>query len=82
MKHSDDIVPLSSLKKGEKAMITGFTTHHNDRLNRLYELGFINGSEITACGKAPFGDPLMFTIHGGKLALRKGDAKQVRGRIF
>ena len=38
MKHSDDIVPLSSLKKGEKAMITGFPTPHNDRLNRLYEL--------------------------------------------
>ena len=75
MENTDDTIPLSSLKKGETATIIGFSDKKQEICNRLFELGFVNGSEITANGKAPFGNPLMFTIHGGKLALRKEDAK-------
>ena len=70
-------VPLSTLNKGETATIIGFSEKGQELFNRLFELGFVNGSTITADGKAPLGNPLMFTIHGGKLALRKEDAKYV-----
>ncbi|HJJ36894.1 MAG TPA: FeoA family protein [Methanocorpusculum sp.] len=77
MQNTDTAMPLSSLRKGETASIVGFAETNLDICNRLFELGFVNGSTITANGKAPFGDPLIFTIHGGKLALRKEDAQYV-----
>lgn len=77
MQNTDTGIPLSSLKKGERASIVGFSEKGPAIFNRLFELGFVNGSIITANGKAPLGDPLIFTIHGGKLALRKEDAKYV-----
>lgn len=77
MQNTDTAIPLSSLEKGETAAIVGFSEKGPGILDRLFELGFVNGSEITADGKAPFGDPLIYTIHGGKLALRKEDAKHV-----
>lgn len=77
MQNTDTAIPLSSLEKGASASIIGFSEKGKEISNRLFELGFVNGSIITACGKAPFGNPLIFTIHGGKLALRKEDAKDV-----
>jgi len=77
MQNTENSVPLSSLKKGESALITGFADTGQNVFNRLFELGFVSGSRITANGKAPFGNPLLFTIHGGELALRKEDAKYV-----
>ncbi|HJJ47778.1 MAG TPA: FeoA family protein [Methanocorpusculum sp.] len=70
-------VPLSSIKKNDTAEILGFKNPDRELANRLTELGFIHGSIITSCGKAPFGDPLIFIIHGGKLALRKSDAANI-----
>ncbi|HJJ39126.1 MAG TPA: FeoA family protein [Methanocorpusculum sp.] len=77
MQNTDTIIPLSSLETGASASIIGFSEKGSEISNRLFELGFVNGSIITASGKAPFGNPLVFTIHGGKLALRKEDAKSV-----
>lgn len=77
MQNIPSAIPLSSLEKGETASIIGFAEKGQNIFDRLFELGFVNGSMITANGKAPLGDPLIFTIHGGKLALRKEDAKYV-----
>ncbi|HJJ45953.1 MAG TPA: FeoA family protein [Methanocorpusculum sp.] len=77
MQNTDTAIPLSSLEKDASASIIGFSEKGKEISNRLFELGFVNGSIITASGKAPFGNPLIFTIHGGKLSLRKEDAKNV-----
>ncbi|HJJ28132.1 MAG TPA: FeoA family protein [Methanocorpusculum sp.] len=73
----ENAVPLSAIKKNSTAKILGFKNPGQELANRLTELGFIQGSLITYCGKAPLGDPLIFIIHGGKLALRKNDAANI-----
>lgn len=70
-------VPLTKIEKGHTAKIVGFSQTDQELVNRLLELGFIQGSEIAVNGKAPFGDPMILTIHGGKLALRKADASNI-----
>jgi ferrous iron transport protein A len=47
--------------------------------SRLRELGFIGGEVVTVRGRAPFGDPLLIELRGFCVALRKGEAKCVRG---
>jgi len=70
-------IPLSKIEKGKSASIVGFNRTNHELVNRLLELGFTQGSRITINGKAPFGDPIILTIHGGKLALRKADASNI-----
>lgn len=77
MNSTGDAIPLSDLEKNSSASIIKIAESKPDLSNRLLELGFIHGSVITANGKAPFGNPLIFTIHGGKLALRKEDAQHI-----
>ncbi|HJJ47088.1 MAG TPA: FeoA family protein [Methanocorpusculum sp.] len=74
---NESAIPLTDIKKGNAASIVGFTNTNRELVNRLLELGFIRGSKIIMNGKAPFGDPLILTIHGGKLALRKADAANI-----
>ena len=81
IENEDTVIPLSSLGIGMSAFIIGFADKKQKIFLRLLELGFIVGSRITTCGKAPFGNPLIFTIHGGKLALRKEDAECVLVKI-
>ncbi len=70
-------IPLSELGKDKSATIVSVSEQGRELTSRLLELGFISGSVITFNGKAPFGNPLIFTIHGGRLALRKEDAKNI-----
>lgn len=77
MQRANDAIPLSDLERDASASIIGFSEAGQELSNRLLELGFIHGSVITANGKAPFGNPLIFTIHGGRLALRKEDAQNI-----
>lgn len=47
----------------------------NDSLSkRLLALGCIEGTEITLKNKAPFGDPILVSLRGFNLAIRKKDA--------
>lgn len=77
MESETELIPLSHLKKNHTAIILGVTNQGKELSTRLLELGFINGSAITCNGKAPFGNPLIFTLHDGLLALRKEDAKNI-----
>jgi len=81
MQKRDREFPLSELEKDKTAIIIGFLEMKTELAMRLLELGFIYGSEITSNGKTTFGNPLMFTIHGSKLALRKDDAKNILVKI-
>jgi len=72
-----EYVPLTKIEKGKSVSIAGFNQTNHELVNRLLELGFIQGSRVTINGKAPLGDPIIMTIHGGKLALRKADAANI-----
>lgn len=59
---------------------TGMVSHidGNDKLTkRLLALGCVNGTSIKFKRKAPLGDPIIFTIRGFDIALRKNDAKNI-----
>ena len=47
-------------------------------VSRLREIGFVRGEEVTARGRAPFGDPIMVELRGAIIALRKGEAACVK----
>lgn len=45
---------------------------------RLDAAGLWPGVRVQKIGKAPFGDPLLFRLHGYRLALRRAEAARVR----
>jgi Fe2+ transport system protein FeoA len=46
--------------------------------DRLLDLGFTPGEEVTVTHAAPFGDPLVIRVRGALLALRKREAAWIR----
>lgn len=46
----------------------------------LVAAGLWPGARVEWIGRAPFGDPLLFRLHGYRLALRSGEAARVRVR--
>lgn len=72
---SKDIRKLSSLARGDTATIVGVATTADDRVQRLLEMGFIEGSEVEVAHECPLGkDPFAVRIRGGLIALRRSDA--------
>lgn len=47
---------------------------------RLLEAGFVAGSRVRFLMATPFGDPLVFSLRGTSIALRRSDARHVRVR--
>lgn len=68
---------LKDLKIGDLATISGYTTE--DIPAKLYEMGFVPGTELQVKSKAPFGGPICISIMSNKslLALRKAEASQI-----
>ena len=68
---------LNDLKVGDQAIISGFTS--DDVPAKLYEMGFVPGTELEIKSKAPFGGPICISIVNNKslLALRKTEAGQI-----
>jgi len=46
--------------------------------HRLVACGFWAGAVVERLQRAPFGDPLLFRVHGFRLALRGDEAARVR----
>lgn len=44
---------------------------------RLHDLGFWPGTEVSVLQRAPFGGPLAFSLQGYRLALRRTEAARV-----
>lgn len=65
---------LASLVPGQEAAITSLTGPDNLR-RRLMEIGFVPGSTVRFEMATPFGDPLVFTLRGSKIALRRCEAQ-------
>ena len=45
---------------------------------RLLEAGFVAGSKVRYLMATPFGDPMVFSLRGATIALRKSEARCVR----
>ena len=44
---------------------------------RLMEMGLVPGETVAFVGAAPLGDPLEFSLRGGRLSLRRTEAARV-----
>lgn len=64
------------LKPGVKGTIN-YLKGDDKLIKRLLALGFIQGTEIFLKNTAPFGDPVILSLRGFDLALRKKDAKHI-----
>lgn len=67
---------ICDLKLGEKGIINDI--HGDSKLaKRLSALGCIEGTEVELKRIAPLGDPLVLSLRGFDLAIRKKDAKNI-----
>ena len=67
---------ICDLKPGQSGFI--YNVEGNEKLvKRLYALGAIEGTKISLKTIAPLGDPIIVSLRGFDLAIRKKDAKNI-----
>lgn len=76
-----DGIPLSKLKKGQKAVIAQVGGKGAVK-RRMMDMGMVPGSEIQVIRIAPFGDPIEYNIKGYSLSLRKSEASTILVRAI
>lgn len=67
---------LDQLKQGQRGCVE--TIQGDDALvQRLLEMGFVEGEEVEVLGFAPFGDPMEVRLRDYRLSLRRREAARV-----
>jgi ferrous iron transport protein A len=73
-----DNVKLSEVGLGQKALVLSI---ENPELElALMRLGLMSGDEVTVSDQAPLGGPIALRIPGGKVAIRRSDARKIKVR--
>ena len=67
------MIPLSTLKPGDKARVETLTGDPA-LVQRLYEFGLLEGDEVELLAVAPLGDPVEIRIGNTRLSLRVREA--------
>ena len=67
---------LAELGRGATAVVAG-VAGDDDLTRRLVAMGFWPGVQVQCLRRALFGDPLLFRLHGYRLALRRVEADRV-----
>jgi ferrous iron transport protein A len=73
-------VTLAELKQGEHGIIERIDLPA-DVAQRLMELGFLPGTQVTRALSAPGGDPRVFRVDGSEIALRRETAAKLLLRL-
>ena len=69
---------LGLLNKNQLAVITAISVDCNPEVRqRLLDLGFVKGAEISIQNTSPMGDPIAYKIHNTLISLRREDAMKV-----
>jgi ferrous iron transport protein A len=71
---------LAGCGSGASAVIEGVTGAPTLR-RRLLEAGFTAGCSVRFLMATPFGDPLVFSLRGASIALRKAEARCVQVKL-
>ncbi|RLE66594.1 MAG: hypothetical protein DRJ38_01330 [Thermoprotei archaeon] len=69
------MIPLAFLPDGAKGIVRGIAGGYGVR-RRLYELGFVEGTEVIVVRNMGAG-PLIVSVYGSRLALGRGVAMKV-----
>jgi Fe2+ transport system protein FeoA len=72
---------LDELKLGQRAMIEA-VGGDNPVVQRLLEMGVLEGEEIEVIGFAPLGDPMEVRLRDYRLSLRRKEAAGVTVRLL
>jgi ferrous iron transport protein A len=78
------ILQLGRLKSGERATIcrVGGASAPNRFVERLMEMGFVEGATVEVKHEAPIGhDPIAVEVRGTLIALRRNEANAIEVRI-
>ena len=75
-----DIIPLSDLNINQNSKIEIFLVNSKIR-QRLLDLGFIKGTDITCVLKNSSNDLSAYLIRGTVIALRKDDSSKILVKI-
>lgn len=67
---------LSQLKVGEIGIISAVDLDGAMK-RRLFDLGFVPGTEVKTIRQSPAGSPIAFMVRDTLIALRKKEAKQI-----
>lgn len=70
------LIPLNQLKKEEVGIIVRVNSRGALR-QRLLDMGIVTGETIRLKHKAPFGDPLEFSLKDYQISLRKEEAAEI-----
>jgi len=73
---------LSELKIGEKAKITEISNDKFIDKQRLSDLGIIEGTQIEALYKSPFGNPTAYLVRGTVFALRTETTEKIKIEVY
>lgn len=69
-------ISINDLTTGCQASIISIQESYLDS-QRLAEIGFLPGTPLKILGHSPFGDAVILSLRGSRLALRKSDACQI-----
>jgi len=70
------VTTLFDLKRGERGII--LRIEGDNRLKqRIAEMGFVRGAEVSADRTAPLGNPRIYLIRGYRISLRNEEAQRV-----
>lgn len=67
---------LSELQNNQSAVITGFMGSGRFFV-RLCEMGFSKGERVVCVCRSVFGSPILFSVMGSNIAVRKSDAEKI-----
>jgi ferrous iron transport protein A len=74
------LAELGKLSKGHKGTITrvGDEKHSTESVQRLMEMGFLEGALVEVLHLSPFGgDPIVVRVRGTLIALRRNEANAI-----
>ena len=72
---------LDQLQVGQRAVIES-VRGEGTVVQRLYEMGLLEGESVELIGFAPLGDPLEIRLQDYRLSLRRREAGQVQVRLL
>lgn len=67
---------LDQLRVGQRAQVTGIAGT-DLVVQRLLEMGLLEGEEVEVLGFAPLGDPMEIRLRDYRLSLRRAEAARV-----
>jgi len=79
MNNNEELVPLSSLSLGQKALIVAFSFATKDG-EKVQEMGLTPGEQLEIVKKSPLGDSFEIKIRGYFLSLPKQQADYIKVR--